>query len=161
MYVVAFDGVLRNALGNPIPEGVALYRTLIASSRVVIATDDTVDKTRYWMKANGVELPDHFVGRESALPDVNLRVRQVESVRGSGSRVEMVVDPDPDTALAIQETGLAVLLFAHPTFARPSSRFSRAHARSWAEIQKGMEKRRLEDFHAVERGVLDDADVSD
>lgn len=155
MFVVAFDGVLRNALGAQIPEGVALYRVLGEASRVVIATDDTREKTYYWLRSNGLPLPADVVGPEVALPDTNLRVRQVEAVRGSGSRVEMVIDPDPDTTLAIQATGVAVLLFAHPTFARPTSRFSRAHARTWADIQANVQQRRLADLHSVERGVLD------
>lgn len=155
MFVVAFDGVLRSALGAPIAEGVALYRVLSEASRVVIATDDSIEKTYFWLRSSGLPLPDSVVGPEVALPDSNLRVRQVEAVRGNGLRVEMVVDPDPETALAIQATGVAVLLFAHPTFSRPSSRFSRAHARSWADIQANVQQRRLADFHTVERGVLD------
>lgn len=160
MFVMAFDGVLRNALGGPIPEGVALYRTLSASSRVVIATDDTVERTIVWMKTNNLGNPDHIVGTDVSMPDSDVRMRQVEFVRGSGSRVEMVIDSDPDRLLKIQETGVAVLLFAHPTFSRPSSRFNRAYARSWGEIQASVTQRRLADLHTVETGVLDDAEIS-
>lgn len=132
MAVLMFiDGVLRNPKKAPIPNGLALYRSLNANNRVLLLSRDK-EKDDNWLRQQKINKYDDIVGPD--IPSYDGDFRQVEYVRGLGP-VEYVITPDPELTKKLLEVGVTVLVFLNPTYSsekfRPDGRLG---IKAWADI---------------------------
>lgn len=134
--VVALEGVLRTETGDPIPEGLKLFRTLAGNYRVVISTDGTLAEAEHWLKQNMVFGYAEILGNETSQVDTDQRTFHLQHLLSRG-RVELLVDPDADRCRAALELNVACLLYAAPKFVR-----TRRPISSWTEIKEQVDKQR-------------------
>lgn len=129
------EGVLRSSQGSPIPQGVALYRTLKDKGQVFLLCANKARDDR-WLKENKINLVDDLIGTDIPHMTEWPEWRQVEYCRGQG-QVDMVVTSDPALVQKLLEVGMTSLMFLQPTYItekfRPDSREGR---KSWGEITK-------------------------
>lgn len=119
--LILIEGVLRKQMGQPIPEGLRLYRALLSVGRVILlstaATQADRESTSDWLELNGC------TGHDSvAWGDDGPRVPLVNMYRREGYDVAVVVEPDPGTAMELISAGFNVLLFVHAMYTRPDWR---------------------------------------
>jgi hypothetical protein len=140
--LIALDGVLRAATGNPIPEGRILFEVLKACAPVVVLSDKPSPEGERWLKVNNVAY-DNLIGAEVNLDtSVPLRRQQVSQERAKSSKIEFLVDSNADHVWWAVSEGIPALFFAHPQFAAPvSRRDSNKGRRSWDEIQTEIDRR--------------------
>lgn len=142
--MIALDGVLRSENGQPIPEGIVLYRAF-NEHRVLLATDDTREKAEYWLKVEGLHTHTLLVTSDVAGRDANVRAGQLRYVAGLGSRIQLLIDPSPTHCADAMRAGITSLLFAAPKYQRPEWRPDAAHGmRPWGEITNELEEQALQ-----------------
>lgn len=138
--LVFVDGVLRTPKSAPIPDGMALYRSLKEKHRVLLLCDDK-EKTDHWLR-------QHRINNIDDLVDINVvpalgddpHFRQVEWLKSQGP-VEYVITSDPQLTLRLLEVGMTTLVFLQPTYIKEDFRpDSRQGVRSWTEIVQELER---------------------
>ena len=119
--LIVIDGVLRKTMGGqPIPEGIRLYRSLVMTGEVVLLADDTEPaRTLDWLDLAG--LVKHAFVQWPWVPRANLADRANE-LRRDGYGVDLVVTPSPADVMILMEAGLNTLLFTHAQYAHPEWR---------------------------------------
>lgn len=140
--LVAIDGVLRAATGNPIREGKTLLEGLKRIGPVVLLANKSIAEAEHWLRTNNI-IYDNLLGKEVAEDETSneLRRRQVALERSRG-RIDFFVDGDPSNVAWAVSEGICSLLFAHPQFAAPvSRRDSNKGRRSWDDIQAEIDRR--------------------
>jgi len=138
--LVALDGVLRAPNGNPIPEGRVLFECLKKSGPVVVLADTAMSEAEHWLRLNNV-IFDNLVCADGVDSVEPLRYRQIRFQR-SLSRVDFLVDSDPEVINWALSEGIMSLFFVHPQFAAPvSRRDSNKGRRSWEEIGLEIDRR--------------------
>jgi hypothetical protein len=50
--IIALEGVLKTETGDPIPEGIKLFRILSEFYRVIISSDMDTAKTEHWLRSH-------------------------------------------------------------------------------------------------------------
>jgi hypothetical protein len=122
--IIAIEGVLMTEKGDPIPEGLKLYRTLVPNYRVVVASDTTFEKASYWLKTNFVVGYADILDNTHAYPGIDLRERHIQSEQQKG-RVEFLVEADADRCARGLAIGVPSLYFATPKFVRTKREIKR------------------------------------
>ena len=167
MSVVMFvDDVIRKTKDQSlIIEGVALFKSLNETNRVILLTDNR-ERTDIWMKTNNLakKLDDIIEISETELGDPE--IRQIDQIRSSG-KIDFVVTADVTIAGKLIEVGTPVLVFLNPRYARPEFRpGSREGIRSWETITNELDKQqklyetdqRAKEEQPVPDGYTDEAD---
>lgn len=135
--IVALEGVLRTETGDPIPEGLKLFRTLSAQYRVAISTDGSYAEAEHWLKSNMVFGYGQILGDETSFAGEDIREFHLKHLL-SGGRVELLVDADADHCLKALEYNVPCLLFGTPKFVRTR----RAVKASWQDIQEEVDRQK-------------------
>lgn len=167
MSVVMFvDNVIRKTKDQSlIIEGVALFRSLNETNRVILLTDNR-ERTDIWLKTNNLakKLDDIIEIAPTELGDPE--IRQIDQIRSNG-KIEFVVTADVIIAGKLLEVGTPVLVFLNPKYARPEFRpGSREGIRSWATITEELDKQqklydtdqRAKEEEPAPDGYTDEAD---
>lgn len=116
---ISLDGVLRTEVGDPIHQGLKLFRTLVPSYRIVLATDGTLEEAEHWLRANLLTGYAGVYDNRVAFEGQDLRLRQLALERANGGQeLELFIDPDPDRCQAAISSGITTILFSHPKFIR-------------------------------------------
>lgn len=115
--LVALEGVLKTEQGDPIPEGLKLYRSLLPNYRIVIVSDSDMLVTEYWLKTNFVTGYADILDKSHAYPGMSLRERQITHERLQG-KVEFLIEADADVCAMALKMGVPSLYFATPKFVR-------------------------------------------
>lgn len=132
--LIACEGVLRDNVGTPIPEGISLYAMLCQGYRVTLCLDSPLPQVEHWLRVNGLDRHDHVIDTSVAYAGTDLRDRQI-AVERTLSRVDMLLDPSPERVASGMRHGIPSLLFAHPRYARPEFRPDLTRkVRPWEEI---------------------------
>lgn len=142
---ISLDGVLRTETGDPIHEGLKLFRTLVGSYRIALATDGTSDEAEHWLRANLLTGYAELYDNKLAYEGQDLRMRQLVLARPGG--VELFVDCDVDRCAYAINCGITTLLFVKPGFVRRKRK-----TKPWSSIKEEIEAQR--DLKA--KIVLDD-----
>lgn len=134
---VALEGVLKTETGDPIPEGIKLYRVLAEHYRIAIASDLDINKTEHWLKSNLIVGYGEIYDDRYFFEGQDLRMRQLAIARSRG-RVELFIDPDADRCAQALAMGVHTMLFASPKFVRVTR-----EVRPWADLSDEVERQRL------------------
>jgi hypothetical protein len=134
--LVALEGVLKTETGDPIPEGIKLYRILAEQYRVVITSDMSWQATDHWLRSNLIVGYGEIYDDRYFFEGQNLRSRHLAIARAQG-RVELFVDVDADFCAEAASMGITTLLFASPKFIRMSR-----EVKPWKELSDEVERQR-------------------
>jgi hypothetical protein len=140
---VALDGVLRTEVGDPIAEGVKLFRILAGNYRVIIASDHSPELTEHWLRANLIVGYGDIYDSRYFFEGQDLRSRQLDIAQAQGI-VDLFIDPDADRCAYALSKGVPAMLFAAPKFVRRSR-----DVRPWKDLADEVERQRqaLMDAH--------------
>jgi hypothetical protein len=133
---VALDGVLRTEVGDPIAEGVKLFRILAQHYRVIIASDQSPKQTDHWLRSNLIVGYGDIYDDRYFFEGQDLRARQLAIAQAQG-RVDLFVDPDADRCAYALSKGIPTMLFASPKFVRTSR-----EVRPWQDLADEVENQR-------------------
>jgi hypothetical protein len=133
---VALDGVLRTEVGDPIAEGVKLFRILAQHYRVIIASDQSPKQTDHWLRSNLIVGYGDIYDDRYFFEGQDLRARQLAIAQAQG-RVDLFVDPDADRCAYALSKGVPTMLFASPKFVRTSR-----DVRPWKDLADEVENQR-------------------
>lgn len=133
---VALDGVLRTEVGDPIAEGVKLFRILAQHYRVIIASDQSPKQTDHWLRSNLIVGYGDIYDDRYFFEGQDLRARQLDIAQAQG-RVDLFVDPDADRCAYALSRGVPTMLFASPKFVRTSR-----NVRPWQDLADEVENQR-------------------
>ena len=133
---VALDGVLRTEVGDPIAEGVKLFRILTQHYRVIIASDQSPKQTDHWLRSNLIVGYGDIYDDRYFFEGQDLRNRQLAIAQAQG-RVDLFVDPDADRCAYALSKGIPTMLFASPKFVRTSR-----EVRPWQDLADEVENQR-------------------
>lgn len=136
---IVIDGVLRREIGGqPIPEGLALYRTWVNAYNVVLLADvaEADEELEHFYQVE--QLRAHGMTKYAPLSEIDpalARVWQVMSLRNSGYALSWVIEPDPVKSAAIFGQGFNVLHFMHAQYTRPQWRPDERHeVAAWDDL---------------------------
>lgn len=135
--LVALEGVLKTETGDPIPEGIKLYRILAEHYRVVITSDMSWQKTDHWLRSNLIVGYGDIYDDRYFYEGQDLRSRHLAIARAAG-RVDLFIDVDADRCAEAASMGITTLLFANPKFIRASREI-----KSWDVLADEVERQRL------------------
>jgi hypothetical protein len=141
--ILVVDGVLRNNNGEPIPEGLKLFRTLVVSYRVVLSCDDTPNEIDHWLKTNYVFDYGNVLDSTSFYEGQDIRLRHLDLSRADG-KVELYVDADPDMCAQVLSMGIPTIFFSTPSYFKASREI-----KPWDTLtqeQENQKKRRAENY---------------
>jgi hypothetical protein len=133
---VALDGVLRTEVGDPIAEGVKLFRILAQHYRVIIASDQSPKQTDHWLRSNLIVGYGDIYDDRYFFEGQDLRNRQLAIAQAQG-RVDLFVDPDADRCAYALSKGIPTMLFASPKFVRTSR-----DVRPWKDLADEVDNQR-------------------
>ena len=141
MSVVIFvDGIMRRVRDQSIiMEGVALYKSLNETNRVILVCDDA-ERTSVWLKTNNLakKLDDIVAVVDTPLDNPNLLT--IETIRSKG-KIDYVVTEDTELARQLIEVGIPVLVFLNPRYTRPEFRpDGREGKKSWEIITEELDR---------------------
>lgn len=114
--LVAFEGVLCNDVGEPIPDGLKLYRTLCVTYRVVISSRHDLAWTEHWLKTNYVLDYAQILTSDNFYEGQDLRLRHLQIARQDTNTMELFVDSDPDVCAEVLASNVPTVLFASPKY---------------------------------------------
>lgn len=135
--LVALEGVLKTETGDPIPEGIKLYRILAEHYRVVITSDMSWKKTDHWLRSNLIVGYGDIYDDRYFYEGQDLRSRHLAIARAAG-RVDLFIDVDAARCAEAASMGITTLLFANPKFIRASREI-----KSWDVLADEVERQRL------------------
>jgi hypothetical protein len=135
--LVALEGVLMTEVGDPIPEGIRLFRILAGSYRVVICSDLSQAMTEHWLRSNLIMGHGDVYDNRYFFEGQDLRSRQL-AVAINGGRVSLFVDPDADRCAEAVSLGITALLFAAPKFVR-----TKRIVKPWEDVVNEIERQKL------------------
>jgi hypothetical protein len=120
-------------------EGVALYKSLNETNRVILVCDDA-ERTSVWLKTNNLakKLDDIVAVVDTPLDNPNLLT--IETIRSKG-KIDYVVTEDTELARQLIEVGIPVLVFLNPRYTRPEFRpDGREGKKSWEIITEELDR---------------------
>lgn len=134
--LIAIEGVLKTETGDPIPEGIKLFRILSEFYRVVLSSDMDKQKTEHWLRSHMIvgygevyDSTNFFAGRE-------LRMWHLEMAKSVG-RVDLFIDSDSDFCANALSMGIPSIMFASPRFVR-----TKRDVRPWEDLQVEVDRQR-------------------
>ena len=130
---ISLDGVLRTEVGDPIHEGLKLFRTLVTSYRIALATDGTSEEAEYWLRTNLISGYAELYDNKFAFEGQDLRIRQLTLAKASG-QIELFIDCDVDRCATAVASGTTTMLFTKPGFTR-----RKRTAAPWSDLKKEIE----------------------
>ena len=138
--LIFLDGVLRRPSDkSPIQEGTALYKAMVAKSRVVVLAEDKVEAAR-WFKTNGMAQKVDDIEDFSAKGELDPKFRQVDHCRSNGKILYVVTD-DVDLSLKLLAEGIHTYLFLSPKYMRPEFRpDGRQGRKSWDDLIEELDR---------------------
>jgi hypothetical protein len=122
--LVALEGVLKKENGDPIPEGLKLYRALVPNYRIVIVADSEMMPAEYWLKTNFVVGYADILDKSYKFDGVDLRESQINYERTKGN-IEFLIDADADRCAHALSIGIPSLYFTTPKFVRTKREIKR------------------------------------
>jgi hypothetical protein len=134
--LISVEGVMKTETGDPIQEGIRLYRILAEQYRVIVCSDQNTELTEHWLRSNMITGYAEIYDDTNFFEGQDLRCRHLDMALAKG-RVALFIDPDADRCAYSLSKNVHTLLFAAPKFVR-SSRM----VRPWEDLKLEIEKQR-------------------
>jgi hypothetical protein len=142
--LIQVEGVLTNQVGQPIPVGEQVYRSLVHANRIVLSTNKYKADAERYVALRSLTDWANLRTAEAVLPGVDTYRRHIELERQMGS-LDLVVSADPAMVEHCFKESVPAMLFAHPVYMvpefRPDSEFS---LRPWNDMVNEIEIRSIE-----------------
>lgn len=134
------DDVIRNPRDqSPITPGIALYKSLNETNRVLVIAENR-EKTEIWMKTHNIAKRLDDIVQLVDDPARETKLSTVDFIR-SKTKITAVVTADSDLTKQLLEQGITVLVFLNPKYARPEFRpDGREGVKSWNAIVEELDK---------------------
>jgi hypothetical protein len=134
------DDVIRNPRDqSPITSGIALYKSLNETNRVLVIAENR-EKTEIWMKTHNIAKRLDDIVQLVDDPARETKLSTVDFIR-SKTKITAVVTADSDLTKQLLEQGITVLVFLNPKYARPEFRpDGREGVKSWNAIVEELDK---------------------
>jgi hypothetical protein len=127
--IIALEGVLKTETGDPIPDGIKLFRILSEFYRVIISSDMDTLKSEHWLRSHMVVGYGELYDSTMFFEGQDLRLRHLDVAKAKG-KLELYIDADADYCAAALAMGIPVLNFASPIFVR-----STRNVKPWEDLQ--------------------------
>jgi len=140
--VITIPGVLQKLVtAAPIPVGIQLYNGLAETFNLLLVTDDSQEKTDYWLKLENLNRHGTVLyGDSTGKAQGSNRVKQINTLRSRGFALDLVVEPDPKIAAELLRSGYNVCNFLHSAYAYPTWRPDfEGKEKRWEEIATQVE----------------------
>ncbi|CAB4121968.1 hypothetical protein UFOVP27_31 [uncultured Caudovirales phage] len=127
--ILALEGVLKTETGDPIPEGIKLFRILSEFYRIVISSDLDTKQTEHWLRSHMIVGYGEIYDSSLFFTGQDLRSRHLAVAKSKG-KVELFIDADADYCAEALSMGIPTIMFASPTFVRLSR-----DVKPWEDLQ--------------------------
>jgi hypothetical protein len=127
--IIALEGVLKTETGDPIPEGIKLFRILSEFYRIIISSDMDVKHSEHWLKSHMVVGYGELYDSSLFFEGQDLRLRHLDIAKAKG-KLELFIDSDADYCAAALAVGIPTIMFASPRFVRTVR-----NIKPWEELQ--------------------------
>lgn len=117
--IISVEGVMRTDTKDPIPEGIKLFRTLVASYRVVLSTTSDRKEIEHWAKSNFIVDFANILTSEDSYYGMELKRRHIDLSKQDGV-TELFIDSDADICAMALAAGVPTMLFATPKYFKSS-----------------------------------------
>ena len=134
--LISLDGVMKTETGDPIQEGIRLFRILAENYRIVVCSDQNTELTEHWLRANMISGYAEIYDDSNFFEGQDLRCRHLDMALAKG-RVALFIDPDADRCAYSLSKNVHTLLFAAPKFIR-----STRMVKPWDDLKAEIEKQR-------------------
>jgi hypothetical protein len=134
--IVALEGVLKNEVGDPIPDGIKLFRVLAEQYRIIISSDMSGELTEHWLRSNLIIGYGEVYDSSMFYEGQDLRLRHLDIAKSKG-KVELFIDPDADYCAEALRIGIPTMMFASPIFVRTTRK-----VRPWDELKAEVDRQR-------------------
>ena len=142
--LIQVEGVLTNQLGQPIPVGEQVFRSLVHANRIVLSTIKYKADAERYVALRGLIDWANLRTAEDVLPGVETYWRHIELEKQMGS-LDLVITADPAMVEHCFKESVPTMLLAHPVYMvpefRPDSEFS---LRPWNDMVNEIETRSIE-----------------
>jgi hypothetical protein len=127
--IIALEGVLKTETGDPIPEGIKLFRILSEFYRIIISSDMDVKHSEHWLKSHMIVGYGELYDSSLFFEGQDLRLRHLDVAKAKG-KLELFIDSDADYCAAALAIGVPTIMFASPRFVR-----TLRNVKPWEELQ--------------------------
>jgi hypothetical protein len=127
--IIALEGVLKTETGDPIPEGIKLFRVLSEFYRIIISSDMDVKHSEHWLKSHMVVGYGELYDSSLFFEGQDLRLRHLDVAKAKG-KLELFIDSDADYCAAALAVGVPTIMFASPRFVRTVR-----NVKPWEDLQ--------------------------
>jgi hypothetical protein len=127
--IIALEGVLKTEVGDPIPEGIKLFRILSEFYRVIISSDMDTKKSEHWLRSHMVVGYGELYDSSMFFEGQDLRLRHLDIAKAKG-KLDLFIDSEADYCAAALAIGIPVLNFASPLFVRTIR-----NVKPWEDLQ--------------------------
>lgn len=134
--IVALEGVLKTETGDPIPEGIKLYRILAEHYRVVFSSTLDFEKTDHWLRSNLIIGYSDIYDTRYFYEGQELVERHIDIAKSKG-KVSLFISADGDACAYALSNGIASMMFASPKFIK-----TKKDIKAWDELSQEVERQR-------------------
>ena len=127
--IIALEGVLKTETGDPIPEGIKLFRILSEFYRIIISSDMDVKHSEHWLKSHMIVGYGELYDSSLFFEGQDLRLRHLDVAKAKG-KLELFIDSDADYCAAALAIGVPTIMFASPRFVR-----TLRNVKPWEDLQ--------------------------
>ena len=135
--IVTLEGVLKTETGDPIPEGIKLYRILAEHYRIVISSTMDFEKTDHWLRSNLIIGYADIYDTRYFYEGQDLTERHIDVAKAAG-KVSLVIASEGDVCAYAITNGIASVLFTNPKFVK-----TKREIKAWQVVAEEVERQRL------------------
>ena len=134
--LISIEGVMKTENGDPIQEGIRLYRILSEQYRVVVCSDMSEELTEHWLRSNMIVGYAEVYDESDFFEGQDLRARHLDLALQRG-RVALFIDPDADRCAYALSKNITTIMFAEPKFIRTTRM-----VKPWEDLKVEIERQR-------------------
>lgn len=152
------EGVLQKSHSTaPLALGIALYHSLKANFNILLYSDQPKTQADYWLSMEALNIHaaiEYNEGERKWLPEPERKLVQLNSLRQRSYRIELVIEPDPESAALMVFNGFNIANFIHSQYAMPQWRpdFT-GQDRKWDALEKAAI--RMAELKAIDQRLKD------
>ena len=134
--LISIEGVMKTENGDPIQEGIRLYRILSEQYRVVVCSDMSEELTEHWLRSNMIVGYAEVYDESDFFEGQDLRAHHLDLALQRG-RVALFIDPDADRCAYALSKNITTIMFAEPKFIRTTRM-----VKPWEDLKVEIERQR-------------------